>query len=75
MSFETIKIKIAAVSAKGRFTRYDSCRIRRAHDRPTTLLSVLKHVLKWYDIFSDVHNNRKSYRGPAVVACDKSRTV
>ena len=35
--------------------------------------SVLKHVLKCYDIFSDVHNNRKSCRGPVVslVACDK----
>ena len=28
--------------------------------------SVLKHVLKCYDIFSDVHNNCKSCRGPVV---------
>ena len=31
--------------------------------------SVLKHVLKCYDIFSDLHNNRKSCRGPVVSRC------
>ena len=31
--------------------------------------SVLKHVLKCCDIFSDVHNNRKSCRGPVVSRC------
>ena len=31
--------------------------------------SVLKHVLKCYDIFADVHNNRKSCRGPVVSRC------
>ena len=46
------------------------CRMRQAHDRAMTSTydcrSVLKHVLKCYDIFSDVHNNRKSCRGPVV---------
>ena len=33
---------------------------RQAYERTYDCRSVLKHVLKCYDIFSDVHNNRKS---------------
>ena len=31
--------------------------------------SVLKHVLKCYDIFPDVHNNREQCRGPVESSC------
>ena len=39
---------------------------RQAYDMTYDCRSVLKHVLKYYDIFSDEHNNRKSCRGPVV---------
>ena len=42
---------------------------RQAYDMTYDCRSVLKHVLKCYDIFSDVHNNRKSCRGPVVSRC------
>ena len=48
------------------------CRMRQAHedrqayDMTYDCRSVLKHVLKCYDIFSDVNNNRKSCRRPVV---------
>ena len=51
------------------------CRMRQAHedrqayDMTYDCRSVLKHVLKCYDIFSDVNNNRKSCRGPVVSRC------
>ena len=50
---------------------------RQAYDMTYDCRSVLKHVLKCYDIFSDVHNNRKSCRGPVVSRCRmrQSRTV
>ena len=50
---------------------------RQAYDMTYDCPSVLKHVLKCYDIFSDVHNNRKSCRGPVVSRCRmrQSRTV
>ena len=46
----------AILKVLGRFTRYDFCRMRQAYGRPTRRLtiaarSVLKHVLKCYDIF------------------------
>ena len=71
-------------SFKGRFTRYDfvacdklTTGLRQAYDMTYDCRSVLKHVLKCYDIFSDVHNNRKSCRGPVVSRCRmrQSRTV
>ena len=37
---------------------------RQAYDMIYDCRSVLKRVLKGYDIFSDVHNNRKSCRRP-----------
>ena len=37
--------------SKGRFTRYDFCRMRQAYDTTYDCRSVLKHVLKCYDIF------------------------
>ena len=50
---------------------------RQAYNITYDCRSVLKHVLKCYDIFSDVHNNRKSCRGPVVSRCRmrQSRTV
>ena len=50
---------------------------RQAYDMTYDCRSVLKHVLKCYDIFSDVHNNRKSCRGPVISRCRmrQSRTV
>ena len=50
---------------------------RQAYDMTYDCRSVLKHVLKRYDIFSDVHNNCKSCRGPVVSRCRmrQSRTV
>ena len=53
------------------------CRMRQAHDMTYDCRSVLKHVLKCYDTLSDVHNNRKSCRGPVVSRCRmrQSRTV
>ena len=44
-------------------------RLRQAYDMTYDCRSVLKHVLKCYDIFSDVHNNRKSRSGPVVSRC------
>ena len=51
--------------------------LRQAYDMTYDCRSVLKHVLKCYDIFSDVHNNCKSCRGPVVSRCRmrQSRTV
>ena len=50
---------------------------RQAYDMIYDCRSVLKHVLKCYDIISDVHNNRKSCRGLVVSRCRmrQSRTV
>ena len=50
---------------------------RQAYDMTYDCRSVLKHVLKCCDIFSEVHNNRKSCRGPVVSRCRmrQSRTV
>ena len=50
---------------------------RQAYDMTYDCRSILKHVLKFYDIFSDVHNNRNSCRGPVVSRCRmrQSRTV
>ena len=50
---------------------------RQTYEMTYDCRSVLKHVLKCYDIFSDVHNNRKSCRGPVVSRCRmrQSRTV
>ena len=48
---------------------------RQAYDMTYDCRSVLKHVLKCYDIFSDVHNNRKSCRGPVVGLSTKSYRV
>ena len=50
---------------------------RQAYDMTYDCGSVLKHVLKCYDIFSDVHNNRKSCRGPVESRCRmrQNRTV
>ena len=42
---------------------------RQAYDMTYDCRRVLKHVLKCYDIFADVHNNRKSCRGPDVSRC------
>ena len=46
---------------------------RQAYYMTYDCRSVLKHVLKFYDIFSDVHNNRKLCRGlvvsPKIVPC------
>ena len=42
---------------------------RQAYDMTYDCRSVLKHVLKCYDIFSGVHNNRKLCRGPVVRRC------
>ena len=42
---------------------------RQAYDMTYDCRSILKHVLKCYDIFSHVHNNRKSWRGPVVSRC------
>ena len=42
---------------------------RQAYDMTYDCRSVLKPVLKCYDIFSDVHNNRKSCCGPVVSRC------
>ena len=39
---------------------------RQAYDMTYDCRSFLKRVLKSYDIFSDVHNNRKSCRGHVV---------
>ena len=41
---------------------------RQAYDMTYDCRSVLKHVLKCYDIFSDVRNNRKSCRNPLLHA-------
>ena len=51
--------------------------LRQAYDDVTyDCRSVLKHVLKCYDIFSDVHDNRKRVVAcRKLVACNKSRTV
>ena len=46
---------------------------RQAYDMTYDCRSVLKHVLKCYDIFSAVHNNSKSCRGPVISR--QSRTV
>ena len=50
---------------------------RQAYDITYDCRSVLKHVLKCYDIFPDLHNNRKSCRGPVVSRCRmrQNRTV
>ena len=50
---------------------------RQAYDMTYDCRSLLKRVLNCYDIFSDVHNNRKSCRGPVVSCCRmrQSRTV
>ena len=42
---------------------------RQAYDVTYDCRSVLKHVLKCCDIFSDLHNNRKLCLGPAVSRC------
>ena len=42
---------------------------RQAYDMTYDCRSVLKHVLKCYDIFSDVHNNSKSCRALVVSRC------
>ena len=42
---------------------------RQAYEMTYDCRSILKDVLKCYDIFSDVHNNRKSCRGPVVSRC------
>ena len=72
--------RLSPRGSKGRFTRYDlshGTSSRQAYDMTYDCRSVLKHVLKCYDIFSDVHNNRKSFRGPVVSRCRmrQSRTV
>ena len=48
---------------------------RQAYDMTYDCRSVLKHVLKCYDIFSDVHNNRKSCRGPVVSRCRMQQSL
>ena len=56
---------------KGRFTRYDfvACDIglRQAHDMIYDCCVRQKKCRSICDIFSDVHNNRKSCRGPVWV--------
>ena len=42
---------------------------RQAYGMTYDCRSVLKRVLKCYDVFSDVHNDRKSCRGPVVSRC------
>ena len=42
---------------------------RQAYDMIYDCRSVLKHVLKCFDIFPDVLNNCKSCRGPVVSRC------
>ena len=50
---------------------------RQAYDMTYDCRSVVKHVLKCYDIFSDVHNSRRSCRALVVSRCRmrQSRTV
>ena len=49
-----------------RFLSHATSSPRQAYDMTYDCCSVFKRVLKCYDIFSDVHNNRKSCRGHVV---------
>ena len=65
-----VESAVITVSKERDVTR--SCILRadlHAYDMTYDCRSVLKHVLKCYNIFSDVHNNRKSCRGPVVSRC------
>ena len=48
---------------------------RQAYDITYNCRSVLKHVLKCYDIFSDVHVNRKSCPGPVASLSHTTKIV
>ena len=39
--------------------------LRWDYDKTYDCRSVLKHVFKWYDIFPDVHDNRKRVASPS----------
>ena len=49
--------------------------LRQTYSMTHDCSSVLKHVLKCYDIFSDVHDNRKSCRGPIVSLSHATKIV
>ena len=51
---------------KVRFLSHATSSPRQAYDMTYDCRSVFKRVLKCYDIFSDVHNNRKSCHGHVV---------